>query len=144
MAQVNELHASLNVARTEAVKRNDNVSVCRSSNGTACVGNWEDGWIVFVDADADGSVDDGDNILRVHGDISGGTSLAFSQTYITYVNSGLASVGTASTFTLCDPRGASVARGLVIGTSGRPRLAKDSNDNGIPEDGDGTDLVCPS
>jgi len=143
-AQVNELHAALNVARSEAVKRNDNVSVCRSSNGTSCTGNWEDGWLVFVDADSDGSVDVGDDILRVQGALNGSGDLAFSETYVTFINNGLASVGSSSAFTLCDARGASDAKGLLIGTSGRPRIAIDSDDNGIVEDSSGTDLVCPS
>jgi len=144
VTQVNELHASLNVARSEAVKRNASISVCRSSNGTSCTGNWEDGWVVFADSDADGSVDAGEEVLQVHGAIAGNTDLAFSDTYITYINSGLASAGSASTFTLCDARGASDAKGLVIGTSGRPRLAMDSDDNGVLEDISSTDLVCPS
>lgn len=144
VTQMNGLHASLNVARSEAVKRNDSISVCRSSNSSTCTGKWEDGWIVFVDADADGSVDTGEAILQVHGAISDSIDLDFSETYITYINTGLASVGSNSTFTLCDTRGASNARALVIGISGRPRMATDSDENGILEDTSGIDLVCPS
>ena len=70
--QINELHTSLSLARSEAVKRNDNVTVCRSSTGISCTGHWQNGWIVFVDNDFDGSVDAGDEILRVHGLISKG------------------------------------------------------------------------
>lgn len=45
-----ELATSMNYARSEAVKRGTRVSVCASNNGTACIGTWTDGWIVFVDA----------------------------------------------------------------------------------------------
>ncbi|MDQ2078124.1 GspH/FimT family pseudopilin [Marinimicrobium sp. ABcell2] len=44
-----DLIAAINYARAEAVKRGGRVSLCASSNGTACIGNWTDGWIVFTD-----------------------------------------------------------------------------------------------
>jgi type IV fimbrial biogenesis protein FimT len=140
--QINELHASLSLARSEAIKRNNNTTVCRSSNGTGCTGNWGDGWVVFVDNDFNGAVDAGEEILRVHGALKGENSLSFSQTRVIYASSGIARAGSNGTFTLCDSRGATSARGLVVGVSGRPRMAVDDNDNGIPEDGTGTDLVC--
>jgi len=44
----NNLVASANLARSEAVKRNANISLCVSSNGTSCesTGEWKNGWIV--------------------------------------------------------------------------------------------------
>ena len=142
--QINELHASLSVARSEAIKRNSNITICRSSNGSACTGNWQDGWIVFIDNDIDGAVDVGDEILRIHGAIPGNITLAFSQTRVIYGSDGLARGGSNGTFTLCDTRGAESAKGLIIGITGRPRLAIDSNDSGILEDGNNNDLICSS
>jgi type IV fimbrial biogenesis protein FimT len=140
--QINELHAALSLARSEAIKRNNNATVCRSSNGTICTGNWHDGWIVFVDDNSNGDVDAGEEILRVHGAIQGDSTLTFSQTRVIYASNGIARAGSNGTFTLCDSRGTPSARGLVVGLSGRPRMAVDSNDNDIPEDGAGTDLAC--
>jgi type IV fimbrial biogenesis protein FimT len=142
--QINELHTSLSLARSEAIKRNDNVTVCRSSTGISCTGNWQNGWIVFVDNDFDGSVDAGDEILRVHGLISKGSTLVFSQTRVIYAANGVARGGSNGTFTLCDSRGATSAKGLIIGPSGRPRHAMDSDANGILQDGNNLDLVCSS
>lgn len=48
----NDLVASAQLARSEAIKRNDEVTMCPSSDGTTCdttVG-WEDGWIVLADS----------------------------------------------------------------------------------------------
>lgn len=43
----NEIVASAVLARSEAIKRNQAVTLCVSSNGTSCVsGSWESGWIV--------------------------------------------------------------------------------------------------
>lgn len=45
----NTLLASAQLARSEAIKRNSPVRLCRSSNGTTCAaaGGWEQGWIVL-------------------------------------------------------------------------------------------------
>ena len=65
-AKINELVASLTLARSEAVSRNLAVSMCPSTNGTACAAvAWDKGWIIFSDADRDGTVDAGvDTVLK--------------------------------------------------------------------------------
>ncbi|WP_185955422.1 GspH/FimT family pseudopilin [Tepidiphilus sp. J10] len=46
----NELIASLQTARTEALRRNARVTVCPADpTATACSGAWRDGWMAFVD-----------------------------------------------------------------------------------------------
>lgn len=46
-AYSNEVVASVLLARSEAIKRNQTVTLCVSSNGTSCTGgSWESGWIV--------------------------------------------------------------------------------------------------
>lgn len=43
----NEVVASALLARSEAIKRNQTVTLCVSSDGTSCAsGSWESGWIV--------------------------------------------------------------------------------------------------
>jgi len=153
--QINDLHASLSLGRSEAVKRNNNVSICASSNGSTCTGSWQEGWIVFVDGDFDGVVDVGTNdcdviegddvddcILRVNGSVTGENTLSFSQASVIFGGSGIARGGLNGTFTLCDARGAAKAKGIIIGPTGRPRPAIDSDSSGIPEDSNGNDLVC--
>lgn len=46
----NEFVSALNLARSEAMKRGINVTVCRSTNGTACAasGDWGQGWMAYV------------------------------------------------------------------------------------------------
>lgn len=53
-----DLVTGLNLAKAEALKRNSTVRVCPSSNGRFCRtdGNWNHGWLVFSDGNADGSV----------------------------------------------------------------------------------------
>lgn len=142
VTEVNELHASLNYGRSEAIKRTNNVTICRSSNGLTCSGAWTDGWIIFSDDDANGSFNNNDELIRVHGPITAGNTLSFSRNSVTYVSAGVLAGGSHGTFTLCDSRGASHAKGLVVNLSGRPRTAVDSDENGTLNDGDGSDLAC--
>ena len=54
VASTNELISAFHVARSEAIKLNNSVTICESTDGSTCTspstGNWQDGWIVFVDA----------------------------------------------------------------------------------------------
>ena len=51
--------SALNLARSEAVKFNRRVVVCKSSDGASCtnIGVYEQGWLVFVDCDDDTAFD---------------------------------------------------------------------------------------
>ena len=64
----NDLISTINLARSEAVRRGASVTICHSNDSETCSGTWNDGWITFFDADADGDTDDADDepVLRVH------------------------------------------------------------------------------
>ena len=101
-AQANDFLASLQLARSEAVKRNAPVSV------NAIDGDWANGWEI---ADAGG------NVLRVHPALEGASSLDGDETTITFQPNGQAG---ATTFNLCNPD-TSIApgRNIEVGVSGR-------------------------
>jgi type IV fimbrial biogenesis protein FimT len=132
--QINELQATLSLARSEAIKRNTGITVCRSSNGTSCAGNWQDGWIIFVDSNFDGAVDADTDPLRVHGGLVAGNTLRFTQARISYANTGLARTGSNGIFIHCDSRGAENARGILVGPSGRARVFTESDFSDVIED----------
>ena len=86
--QINEIISTFNIARSEAIKRGVQVTLCKSTNGTSCnttacdasTGNncWEQGWITFSDSDGDGTVDavittteDGATVIAVDEDGDG-------------------------------------------------------------------------
>lgn len=129
--QVNELINALTLARSEAVKRKVEVTLCKSSNGGSCgATGWEDGWIVFINNDNDkpAAVDNGEEILRVYGALPGNATLRGNNNvsnYITYRADGFSN--TNGTYTLCDSRGASKARAVVISKTGRPRIETGSS-----------------
>lgn len=61
--------AHVQLARSEAIKTSRRVVMCSSSNGTACANSndWSTGWLVFMDLDADNTLDSGEPVLAVRG-----------------------------------------------------------------------------
>ena len=129
ITEINSLSASLNLARSEAIKRSLTVTVCKSDDQDStpsCSGNWHDGWIVFEDINDTGTFESGDTLIRVRPALTAGTTLVFpGKNRVTYKADGF-SVGFNSTFKLCDDRGTSSAKGLVVSNTGRVRTATSS------------------
>jgi len=133
ITQANDFVTALNVARSEAIRRGNRVTVCKSSNQVSCTtaGNWDQGWIVFADVNDDGVVTNpGTNVLRVHGLLGANTTLkgdAALVNYVSYVSSGATQqIGGTTSATqsgvvvLCDDRGfVSESKGVQISATGR-------------------------
>ncbi len=83
VAASNDLLAVFSMARTEAIKRKTNVTVCASADWNAAAPTcgaadpaavtWHEGWAAFIDVDGDLVLEpgDGDEVLRVGGPPSG-------------------------------------------------------------------------
>ncbi|BBL35859.1 hypothetical protein Nstercoris_02136 [Nitrosomonas stercoris] len=125
--QANEFMTALHYARSEAVKRGMRITICKSADGATCNGDsWQDGWLIFSDAGIAGSVDGGDEILRVFPKLTG-SSLKGRSNFgdrISYLRNGR-SQGDSNlpngTFTLCHQED---AREIIINVSGRARVKK--------------------
>lgn len=138
--QANDFLTTLNYTRSEAVKRNTRVTMCKSSNGTTCevtaitaaTASWKTGWIIFGDGNTAGILDGDDTILRVQGALSGGGDLLGNANvinYVSYVGNGhsqLANGGMqGGTFSLCSPVTTGSSRNIVLTDStGRVRVDK--------------------
>lgn len=123
VSQVNSLLSHLQYARSEAVTQHQQVVVCVSSNGSSCTtGSWQDGWIMFTDLDSDGTVSGVDQILKVHDQLQGGTTLksTSSSNSVVYDDRGF-SPNSNATFSLCDSRGSSYGKTISISNTGRIR-----------------------
>lgn len=125
-AQANQVITAFNYARSEAVKRAAPATVCSTNDGAACAGskNWSTGWMVFADANGNGTVDAGDTVLRVWPALGGSNTLnAGTNLRITFTATGVAT-GFGDTFRLCDKRGAAEARSVDINVMGRSFVKK--------------------
>jgi len=128
--RINELQTSLTFARSEAIKRNTPVILCKSSDGETCLNSgdaWQSGWMVFADDNRNNTPDDGE-VLTLHGNAEEQFTLTFTTTRVAFNGSGMATAGQNNTFTLCDDRGEAYAKGVIIGASGRARLASDGDE----------------
>jgi type IV fimbrial biogenesis protein FimT len=128
----NTLLADLHLARSEAIRRGAPVVVCSSSaGGCGTAGLWEQGWLVFVDANNNAMIDDGEDLLR-HSAIESARHLMLRgngpvQSYVSYHPLGQTRLVNgafqAGTLTLCPASyGATRARRIVINSGGRPRV----------------------
>lgn len=137
---VNDLMASLQLARSEATKLGQPVVVCRSNTaGTACDNgtNWSTGWLVFVNTDNDSAVvDSGERILKLGAPMSGSIVItaasAPSGGYFAFRSFGNSSSNGNLRF--CDSRGSASAKTIIISNSGRARISD--------VDSGGSALVC--
>jgi type IV fimbrial biogenesis protein FimT len=79
-AELNGLLGDLMYARSEAIREGRPVTVCASSNGTSCSGQpaWDQGWIVFMDANGNQVVDPGESILRTQPTFTSGDTFQAS------------------------------------------------------------------
>jgi len=140
----NDLHASFQLARSEAARSKSNITICASANSTQatanCSGTFEDGWIVFIDLNGD--IDRsgaGENILRAHPAVHNLVNIATNggATYFSFAGTGLGrgdvGVGPAlQTAMICDDRGLQIAAGgratarrLVATPIGRATIISD-------------------
>jgi type IV fimbrial biogenesis protein FimT len=138
-SQINSLAMSLNLARSEAVKRNTSVGVkvCPSSNG-ACnspAGGWGAGWIV-LDLDPNNTLAPvlqqvpalaGTNVLTATGGGANG---------ITFRSNG--SVVASLKVKVCDARGGAYARDIEVTTVGTVTASQNPG-----HDAAGAALICP-
>jgi type IV fimbrial biogenesis protein FimT len=120
--QINSLVGHLSLARSQAITLAQPVTVCASSNLTTCSSNdWSTGWLVYVDADANGNVSVGDEILRVHEALPGTSTLSSTAgSAITFDDRGFAPAS-AGSFSLCDERGVGHLKSITLSITGRVR-----------------------
>jgi len=152
---INEMATALQLARNNAISRRVPVTLCKSPNGSSCIigggsGNWSQGWIIFTNPDGidgvAGLTASTEILLRVHHALQGNVSLAGSGpvvNQVTFIPQGKINNGFGGTITYCDARGNTAAVALVISVGGQVRLARDTDGDGIVENGSGNPVPCP-
>jgi type IV fimbrial biogenesis protein FimT len=146
VAEANEMVAAFYLARTEAIKRNSRVTVCKSSNpdaadptcNTSATPGWETGWIIFADGTpaggANGTRQSAELLIKAQGALNGlvlrprdsGTDPNI-QLYVSYTPRGTARIvgggaNQTGVFRLCDDRGIDDARAIELSATGRVQV----------------------
>ena len=143
-AQANDLHAAFHLARSEAARSKSNITICASADpfgaASTCDGTWDQGFIVFLDDNADQNRNGGgENVIRAHGPAQRGVNLrvANNATYFMFAATGLGRLDaagnpTVSQIVMCDdrgndigPGGNSAARLFVTTPLGRATIVRD-------------------
>lgn len=129
--QVTALRSALRLAREEAVRRGELVSVCarQAGDGDASMvctpqGNdWSNGWLVFVDRGERGVLEAGDHLVAVEQVGPGQTTMAASLHHVSFQQTGI-SVNAASNFRLYGRHAVdgAASRLLCLSKTGRLRV----------------------
>lgn len=137
-AQLSKFESTLSFLRSESVKRGVQTSICTSNTGVACDSSldWNEGWIAFVDTNANGDRDTDEEILRINPILNSNISFTGSSSVsniIRYQSNG--TTLESGTITLCDSRGADDAKAIVLNATGKPKKSETANGGGV--------LTCP-
>ena len=139
----NEFISTINLARSEAIRRGTTVSICHSDDNATCSGSWSGGWIVFANTDGDSpaAVDAGETLIRAFPSLSDNFTMQADAALSTDVSFGPDGAAIATgVMSVCHDGLTEDARAIVI-TSLRPRVARDTDNDKIPNLDDGTDMV---
>ena len=125
---INTLIGHLAYARSEAVKRSVQVAICASNDAATCSGGWDDGWIVYIDADSDNAFTAGEEIVRTQQTLGGNNTLTATGigTQIIYDNRGFVTAASVGSLQLCDNRSGPHGKTIRITNTGRVRLESDT------------------
>ena len=130
----NTLSRHMALARSEAVKRQQEVVVCVSKDGKFCTrqGGWEQGWLVFADEDGDELRSEEEQILWVQQSLGNSMKIKFSPFpsdathHVYYWSSGFTKMN--GTFTLCPQNSQQAPRALILNKIGRVRKSSTKRD----------------
>jgi type IV fimbrial biogenesis protein FimT len=118
-------------ARTDAIRTSRRVSLCKSPDHRQCAdsGSWEGGFVVFVDENQNGRIDEGERILEIDARAPRGITITANRPlddYVSYTSLGRARMLDGAlqmgTFTLC--RRGQRAMHVVLANSGRVRTER--------------------
>jgi type IV fimbrial biogenesis protein FimT len=142
-----DLLASLQFARSEATRRG--VQVTLRLAGTAGSRNWGSGWSMFADADGDGVLDTGEEVIRQGMALTAPLTLVGSSSFDTVIafnrNGQLTNAG-GGYLVLCEggvltEGGQSRSRAVLVNGAGRVRMAA-RNSSGVPVTDTGAITSC--
>ncbi len=142
---LNDLLTGISFARTQAITRSTNVTLCPLDATNRCSRDWNKPITIFADPDRKRALSDPSDILRVLE--APGQGLLYGRTGIRnhfgFRPTGMARSSIGHLLWCPDDGNEGNAFQIRINMGGRPILAKDTDGSGVAEDAQGRDLVCP-
>ncbi len=131
----NEMRMSMKLARSSAIVKGKDAIMCSSSDGKTCTGldgKWNKGWIVFLDLDNDGSVDESAGELLWVYQLSSSTQLTITpvgddfKQRVKYSYNGWIDAADGNGFNICSGYGSTgyPQREIRSSIAGDPQLLK--------------------
>lgn len=143
----NDFISTINLARSEAIRRGVPIRICGTEDGETCDADaWSSGWLVYADANNDGDLDNTDPVIRVHEGLAPGYTLSPDDAFASSLSYGPdGSATNIGVFAICHKDEVEGARAIVV-TRLRPRVSRDTDNNRIPniEGGDIAGCTDPS
>lgn len=78
--EAEKLTAAINFTRFEALRRHSVVTLCKSDDGKHCGGQWQNGWLIFIDPNKNAEIISTNQILRFYNHPLHSTKLDWSAT----------------------------------------------------------------
>lgn len=121
--KANSLVSSLQIARSEAVKRRADINIT-ATNAASGTNKWGAGWTVWQDINGDGDFNTNqaeidEEVIREVQLACDATAVDNNVTTYSYNSQGFIS-NPAGTFTICDDRTGETGRQITLSTTGRP------------------------
>ena len=119
----NKLSSTFSMARAEAIKRGQLVAVCSSANASnsSCgsEGNWNQGWMVFLDIDNNSNINTNSDLLYINQSVADGVTITANVANVSYNGVGFLSTGSAQFIIRADNCTGNNGRIVDVSTNGR-------------------------
>jgi type IV fimbrial biogenesis protein FimT len=150
----NDLLASMQLARSESIKRRGPVAVCPSANPRAtppaCAAGFNgNGWVVWWDKDDNGVIGATEEVLGRHDALDSSLVLSQSANLTRYQPSGFTEANVTNYVLLCDDRADALVgnsyykRAVSVSRTGRASVRRTTDEFGALAAELAVDLKCP-
>lgn len=146
-AAVHRLTAALHLTRNVAIAHQKKATLCPWDIAHQhCGGQWQNETMIFLDANNNRRLDPGDLIIRQLPALAKNSLVRFrsfgNRQYLRMTAAGMTDHQNGNLLYCPPSRNAKQAAQIIIHASGRARLARDSDGDGIAEDSRGRALRC--
>ncbi len=125
---ISQLYRAIQLTRSEAIKTGSIATLCASSDGLQCGTDWSKGYMVFIDREANGQLNQDDQMIHFFKPVKGGGVISWSNfrrfDYLQMTPLGNTNAQNG-TFLYCSANKKS-KQALIVSLSGRLRIDKNT------------------